>query len=159
MEPIVLQPLGVVRTPHTDPDRTPIQPCFAECIEGEVLLDPALAEGIQGLEDFSHAWLIYHLHQAHPAGLVVKPFMSKVAKGVFACRYPHRPNAIGISLVRILRVEGGRVAFLGADMLDGTPLLDLKPYFPASDRPETAWGGWTEAIGNEEARRIGRREA
>lgn len=159
MEPIVLWPLGVLRTPHTEPDRTPIQPCFAEGIEGEVHLDPALSEGLQGLEDFSHAWLIYHLHRASPEGLVVKPFLSPDPKGVFACRYPHRPNSLGMSLVRILRVEGARVVFVGADMLDGTPLLDLKPYFPKADQPESAWGGWTEAVDPDMARCIGTRQA
>lgn len=158
MEPIPLRPLGLLRTPHSDPDKTPIQPCFAETVQGEVHLDPSLAPGLQGLEEFSHAWLIYHLHRAHVEGLVVKPFMSEVPKGIFACRYPHRPNALGMTLVRILRVEGPRVIFLGADMLDGTPLLDLKPFFPMADLPVGARGGWTETVDPDCARRIGTRQ-
>lgn len=158
MEPILLQSLGVLRTPHVDPDQTPIQPCFAETVQGEVHLDPELASGLQGLEEFSHAWLIYHLHRAHAEGLVVKPFMSEVPKGIFACRYPHRPNCLGMTLVRILKVESTTVTFLGADMLDGTPLLDLKPYFPLADRPEDATGGWTENLDPSALRRIGTRQ-
>lgn len=153
-----LCPIGFIRSPHRDLERTPIQPCFAEDIAGEVELDPVWAEGLEGLADFSHAWLIYHLHRAELGALTVKPYLGNDPKGIFACRYPHRPNALGLSLVRILRVEGARVAFLGADMLDGSPLLDLKPYFPQADRPEGAWGGWTEALDPAEVRRIGSRQ-
>ena len=151
---VILQPLGVIRTPHQDPDRTPIQPCFAGAARGEVRLDPGYVEGLDGLAAFSHMFLIYHLHQAEPGSLRVKPFMLDELKGVFACRYPHRPNRLGMSLVKILAVEGDRVVFEGADMLDGTPLLDIKPYFPKADCPDAAWGGWTEQIEVEAARRI-----
>jgi tRNA-Thr(GGU) m(6)t(6)A37 methyltransferase TsaA len=150
-----LRTLGVIRTPHQDPDRTPIQPCFAEEVLGEVLLDSDLAEGLEGLETFSHAFLLYHLHRAHPGPLKVKPFLATTLKGVFGCRYPHRPNALGLSLVRLVAVKGNRVVFAGADMLDGSPLLDIKPYFPNADRPESAWGGWTEHVERQKARRIG----
>jgi tRNA (adenine37-N6)-methyltransferase len=155
---VILQPLGVIRTPHRDPDRTPIQPCFAGAAPGEVQLDPAFAEGLEGLAAFSHVYLIYHLHRATPGPLRVKPFMLDELKGVFACRYPHRPNALGMSLVKILAVEGDRVRFEGADMLDGTPLLDIKPYYPKADCPDAAWGGWTDQLGADEARRIGSRQ-
>lgn len=156
-EPVPMSPIGILRTPHTEACLTPIQPCFAESVRGEAQLLPGLEAGLQGLETFSHVWLVYHLHQAGAEGLVVKPYLSEVPKGVFACRYPHRPNAIGLSLVRLLGIEGSRVVFTGADMLDGTPLLDIKPYFPNADQPENAWGGWTEALDREEARRIGTR--
>jgi tRNA-Thr(GGU) m(6)t(6)A37 methyltransferase TsaA len=152
-----IQPLGLIRTPHRVLDQTPIQPCFAEGIRGEIHLDPAYAEGLEGLDAFSHAFLIYHLHRAEPGPLRVKPFLLDELKGIFACRYPHRPNALGLSLVRIVAIEGARVIFEGADMLDGTPLLDLKPYFPKADCPEAAWGGWTEQLDPAAARRIGSR--
>ncbi len=155
---VILQPLGLIRTPHQDPDRTPIQPCFAGAARGEVQLDLGYAEGLEGLAGFSHAFLIYHLHRATPGPLRVKPFMLDEFMGVFACRYPHRPNALGMSLVKILAVEGDRVRFEGADMLDGTPLLDIKPYFPKADCPDAACGGWTDQIGMDEAWRIGTRQ-
>ena len=154
---LALQALGLIRTPHQDPDRTPIQPCFAEGALGELHLDPAFAAGLEGLEAFSHAFLVYRLHRAEPGPLRVKPYLSDTPTGIFACRYPHRPNALGLSLVRILSVEGTRVVFEGADMLDGSPLLDIKPYYPKADCPEAPWGGWTESLDPERARRIGSR--
>jgi tRNA-Thr(GGU) m(6)t(6)A37 methyltransferase TsaA len=157
--PVVqLQALGVIRTPHQDPDQTPIQPCFAEGIQGEIQLDPAYQEGLDGLKGFSHAFLLYHLHKAEPGALRVKPFLLDDTKGVFACRFPNRPNSLGMSLVKLLAIEGCRVAFEGADMLDGTPLLDIKPYYPKADAPEAAWGGWTEQVDPNTARQIGSRQ-
>ncbi len=155
---IPLRSLGVIRTPHQDPDRTPIQPCFAEEVLGEVQLEPGLEEGLEGLETFSHIFLVYHLHRAKPGPLRVRPFLAETLKGVFGCRYPHRPNALGLSLVRLVAVHGRQVVFAGADMLDGSPLLDIKPYVPNFDRPETAWGGWTERVERLRARRIGCRQ-
>ena len=157
---VTLHSLGVIHTPHQDPDRTPIQPCFAGEVRGEVHLDPAYGEGLEGLAAFSHVFLIYHLHQAQAGPLRVKPFLRDELTGIFACRYPHRPNRLGMSLVKLVAVEGHRVLFEGADMLDGTPLLDIKPYYPKADGPDAAWGGWTEALDVDAARRIGgRREA
>lgn len=157
MNGLSLKPLGILRTPHRVADLTPIQPCFAAGIRGEIQLDPAFEAGLEGLEAFSHAFLIYHLHLAVPGPLRVKPFLLDEFKGVFACRYPHRPNALGLSLVRIVAIEGATVVFEGADMLDGTPLLDIKPYYPKADHPNTAWGGWTDQLDPEAARRIGSR--
>ncbi len=156
---VTLQALGIIRTPHQDPSQTPIQPCFADAVRGEVRVDPAFQDGLDGLSDFTHAFLLYHLHQAEAGALRVKPFLLDALKGVFACRYPHRPNRLGMSLVRILSVEGNRVAFEGADMLDGTPLLDIKPYYPKADCPAAAWGGWTEYLATADAQRIGSRQA
>ena len=155
---VVLQPLGLIHTPHLDPGQTPIQPCFAGDIRGEVWLDPAYGEGLEGLAAFSHVFLIYHLHKAEPGPLRVKPFLVDELKGIFACRYPHRPNRLGMSLVKLLAVEGNRVFFEGADMLDGTPLLDIKPYYPKADCPDAAWGGWTEQLEVDTARRLGSRQ-
>lgn len=152
-----MRALGVIHTPHREAVKTPIQPCFAEKVEGVVELDPALAEGLHGLEDFSHVFLLYKLHQATFQSLKVTPYLVDEPKGIFACRYPHRPNGIGLSLVKLVCVEDRRLVFLGADMLDGTPLLDIKPYFPKADRPESSWGGWTENIDKESAMRRGQR--
>jgi tRNA (adenine37-N6)-methyltransferase len=156
-ELIRIQPLGLIRTPHQDPAQTPIQPCFARGIRGEIQLDPHWAEGLMGVEEFSHLHLIYHLHRAAPGSLVVTPFMSDEPKGVFACRYPARPNALGLSVVKLVAVEGTRLVIEDVDMLDGTPLLDIKPYYPKADLPEGSWGGWTEHVSDDVAERRGRR--
>lgn len=151
--------VGVIRTPHAEPDRTPIQPCFARGVRGEIHLDPAFEEGLKGIEEFSHLHLIYLLNRAEPARLVVTPFMIDEPKGIFACRYPARPNAIGLSLVKLAGVQGCRLFIEDVDMLDGTPLLDIKPYYPPADAPEGASAGWLERVDPREAERRGRREA
>ncbi len=153
-----LRAIGLIHTPHRELDSTPIQPCFAENIQGEAEVDLELSEGLEGLSDFSHAFLIYQLHKAAFQGPKVTPFLTDEPKGVFACRHPQRPNGLGLSLVRLLSVEGNRVRFSGADMLDGSPLLDIKPYYPKADRPEAAWGGWTEHLDPRDAELRGRRE-
>ena len=149
--------LGFIRTPHLELDRVPIQPCFARGIRGEIQLDPALAEGLQGIEGFSHLHLIYHLHRVEPGPLVVTPFLLDEPKGVFACRYPRRPNALGLSVVRLVAVNGCSLVIEDVDMLDGSPLLDIKPFFPKADVPERTWGGWTEQVDSEAAEIRGRR--
>lgn len=154
---VELRYLGVIRTPHLEPDRTPIQPCFARGIRGEIQLDPVLAEGLKGIEEFTHLHLIYHLHKVEPGPLVVTPFMLDEPKGVFACRYPVRPNALGLSVVKLVGVEGCLLTIEDVDMLDGTPLLDIKPFYPKSDIPERSSGGWTERVEPGEAERRGRR--
>lgn len=156
---VELRYLGVIHTPHLELDHTPIQPCFARGIRGEIRLDPALAEGLKGIEEFSHLHLIYHLHRVEPGPLVVMPFMLDEPKGVFACRYPVRPNALGLSVVKLVEVQGCSLIVEDVDMLDGTPLLDIKPFYPKSDVPERTWGGWTEQVAPEEAERRGRRSS
>jgi tRNA (Thr-GGU) A37 N-methylase len=93
LNPLELQPLGILHTPHQELDQTPIQPCFAEGIRGEIHLDPAYAEGLEGLEAFSHVFLIYHLHRAESGPLRVKPFLLDDLKGIFACRYWSFPKS------------------------------------------------------------------
>lgn len=149
--------LGLIHTPHVELESTPIQPCFARGIRGEVHIDPSLAMGLDGIAEFTHLHLIYHLHRVEPGPLVVTPFMLDEPKGIFACRYPSRPNALGLSVVRLVAVEGCSLVVEDVDMLDGTPLLDIKPFYPKSDIPEHAWGGWLERVAPEEAERRGRR--
>ena len=154
---VELHYLGFIRTPHRELDRTPIQPCFARGVRGEIQLDPALAEGLKGIEEFTHLHLIYHLHRVEPGPLVVTPFMLDEPKGIFACRYPVRPNALGLSVVRLVGVDGCSLMVEDVDMLDGTPILDIKPFYPKLDVPEHAWGGWTERVDADEAERRGTR--
>ena len=152
-----LRYLGIIRTPHQQMERTPIQPCFARGIRGEIHLDSAFEEGLKGIEAFSHLHLIYYLHSSEPGPLVVTPFMIDEPKGVFACRYPARPNALGLSVVKLVEVRGCSLVIEDVDMLDGSPLLDIKPFYPKSDVPERTWGGWTEQVDPAEAERRGSR--
>ena len=118
---------------------------------------PEFAAGLRDLEGFSHVYLIYHFHQAGPAKLLVKPFLQDVERGIFATRAPCRPNAIGLSVVELVRREGNVLHLGGVDILDGTPLLDIKPYTAKFDRFETSRNGWQDEVDDETARRRGRR--
>ncbi len=154
---VAFKPIGLLRTPHREPERTPIQPIYARGCPGRAEILPPYQEGLRDLEGFSHIYLLYHFHQAGPAQLTVEPFLGHRPCGVFATRHPRRPNPIGLSLVRLVRIEGGLLHLLDVDMLDGTPLLDIKPYVPRFDQVEGACGGWTEAINDPDAERRGQR--
>ena len=122
----------------------PIQPSRARGIRGTVELKPEYAEGLQDLDGFSHAVLLCHFHRSSGFALKVVPFLDDTPRGVFATRAPRRPNPIGLSVVRILSVEGNRVNFEGADLIDGTPVLDIKPYVPELGEQEEVRLGWLE---------------
>ena len=134
-----------------------MQPVYAHGCPGQAEILPAYRDGLRDLDGFSHVILLYHLHKAGPPQLIVHPFTCDRACGVFATRHPQRPNPIGMSLVRLARVEGSTLHLLDVDMLDGTPLLDIKPFVPRFDRAEGARGGWTEAVDDAVARQRGQR--
>lgn len=145
METFTYQAIGVLRTPYTDPKGAPIQPSGARGSVGRAELEPHLEPALKDLAGFSHLWLIYHCHRVGPLHLVVTPFLDGDPHGVFSVRAPSRPNPMGLSLVRLKAVEGTVLHLLDVDMLDGTPLLDLKPYVPEFDDPEgTVRRGWLE---------------
>jgi tRNA (adenine37-N6)-methyltransferase len=154
---LTLRPIGFVRSAHTRASATPIQPAFAEGCAGRVEMLPEFAEGLIDIEGFSHAYIIYWLHQSTTAPMRVKPFLQDKEHGVFATRSPNRPNPIGLSLVRVIARESGVLVFDGADMLDGTPVLDIKPYAPCFDKAENPRGGWTDEVPPDEAQRRGAR--
>jgi tRNA-Thr(GGU) m(6)t(6)A37 methyltransferase TsaA len=148
VEAVVYRPIGVIRSPFTTKEGMPIQAVAASGVRGRVELDPAYAEGLRDVEGFSHLVLLYHLHEVRAARLTVTPFLDTASHGIFATRSPARPNAIGISTVRLLSVEGSALQVEGLDVLDGTPLLDIKPYVPAfDDRPGAAIGWFADRIG------------
>jgi tRNA-Thr(GGU) m(6)t(6)A37 methyltransferase TsaA len=123
----------------------PIQPAGEASAPGVVEILPEYAAGLRDLDGFSHVILIYHLHAVRRVDLTVTPFLATEPKGIFATRAPTRPNPIGFSIVRIERIEGNRLHVAAIDVLDGTPLLDLKPYVEEFDHPQGAVAGWLEA--------------
>ena len=139
-------PIGTLHTPFRDLSDMPIQPTSRASAPGTAEIFAEYAEGLQDLDGFSHVILLYHLHRARRAGLRVVPFLGSEPRGVFATRAPARPNPIGLSIVSLLRVEGCTLYLGNVDILDGTPLLDVKPYVPAFDRPEQVRAGWLEQL-------------
>jgi len=144
VESITYRPIGVIRTPFAESAGMPIQAVAAVGVRGRIELDPALADGLEGIDGFSHLILLYHLHQVSGPRLTVTPFLDEQPHGVFATRSPARPNPIGISTVRLVSVTGTTIEIEDVDMVDGTPLLDLKPYVPAFDDRADARIGWFE---------------
>jgi tRNA-Thr(GGU) m(6)t(6)A37 methyltransferase TsaA len=144
MNEIKYKPIGVIHSPFKEPKGTPIQPAGAKGIDGTVEVFPEYAEGLKDVEGFSHIILIYHFHLSKGSSLKVKPYMDDEAHGVFAIRGPSRPNPIGISIVRLVRIEENILHIQDVDIVDGTPLLDIKPYVPEFDIREAEKKGWLE---------------
>lgn len=154
---IVFSPIGIIHSPHTTAEKTPIQPIYAKNCQGHAQVFPEFSEGLRDLDGFSHVYLLYHFHQAASPRLLVKPFLQDVERGVFATRAPCRPNPIGLSVVRLLSIEGDTLHFEGIDILDGTPLLDIKPYTRRFDHIETLRNGWQDEVDERVAEKRGKR--
>jgi tRNA-Thr(GGU) m(6)t(6)A37 methyltransferase TsaA len=142
MDLITFRPIGLISTPFTAPKGTPIQPRAAEGMAGSIKIFPEFCQGLQDLEGFSHIFLLYHFHLVQGFSLLVKPFLDDEQRGLFATRAPARPNPIGLSLVRLTGLEADTLHVLDVDMLDGTPLLDIKPFVPEFDARDQARIGW-----------------
>ncbi len=144
---IELEPIGIIHTPFTEPKGMPIQPAGAGGVKARVEVFEEFRPGLKDLDGFSHIFLLYHFHRSQGYKLVVSPYMDPQPRGLFATRAPKRPNPIGLSVVRLLRIEDGVLHIENADMLDGTPLLDIKPYVPDFDPPaEDVRTGWLEEV-------------
>lgn len=141
---ITYHPIGIIHTPFKQLEEMPIQPTGRASASGTAVLQPKYAEGLRDLEGFSHVILIYHLHRSRKVELTVTPFLASEPRGVFATRAPSRPNPVGLSIVPLERIEGNVLHLANLDVLDGTPLLDLKPYVPAFDAPGNVRIGWLE---------------
>ncbi len=141
---IIYRPIGWIHSPFQDIAGMPIQPAGALGVQGSVELSDEFVAGLKDLQGFSHIILLYHLHRASGWSAVVKPFLDSVAHGVFATRAPTRPNPIGISVVKLQRIEGNVLYIENVDILDGTPLLDIKPYVPEFDQYPAERIGWVE---------------
>ena len=137
---ISMHPIGVIHSPFVDKSQTPIQSSRSQA-RGSVEIYPDYAEGLQDLEGFSHIFLLYVFHESSGYSLLVKPFLDDQLHGVFSTRYPYRPNPIGLSVVQLIDRRNNSLEVEGIDVLDDTPLLDIKPYVPEFDvRSETRIG-------------------
>ena len=158
-DPVSYRPIGILRSTNVKAELTPIQPVYAEGLTGRVEIFPDYAEGLKDLEGFSHIFLLYHFHQAGPSRLLVKPFLQDRERGVFATRAPSRPNPIGLSLVKLVGREGNVLHLDGVDLLDKTPILDIRPFIARFDHVEEARSGWQEDVDEVMAQKRGRRGA
>ncbi|WP_045220966.1 tRNA (N6-threonylcarbamoyladenosine(37)-N6)-methyltransferase TrmO [Desulfonatronum thioautotrophicum] len=145
MRPLMMQPIGTIHTPFTDLKDMPIQPAGAVGVRGRVEVFEEYRDGLKDLDGFSHVILLYAFHRSEGFNLEVVPFMDTVPRGLFATRAPRRPNPIGISVVQLDGLADGVLHVQNIDVLDGTPLLDIKPFFPAFDHPENVRTGWLES--------------
>lgn len=136
--------IGVLNSPHKNIADMPIQPSGADGIRGTITLKEQYLEGLKDLDGFSHIYVFYHFHQAKAAQLTVTPFMDEASHGIFATRAPRRPNAIGLSVLRLINIDGSQLQIENVDILDGTPILDIKPYVPDFDHVTAERVGWLD---------------
>jgi tRNA (adenine37-N6)-methyltransferase len=165
MESLTLTPVGVIHSEHVEPRHTPIQPVCSQGSAGVIEIFPEYEEALTDIEGFSHLHLIYWLHRAGEATnavsgerlLKVVPFLDDVPHGIFATRSPIRPNPIGLSVVRLVERRGRELLVQDLDVLDGTPLFDIKPYVEGFDLRIGTHGGWTDQVSGKEFVRRGER--
>jgi tRNA-Thr(GGU) m(6)t(6)A37 methyltransferase TsaA len=139
-----LKVIGTIHTPFQGAAGVPIQPAFASNTEGTLELLPEYEEALADLEGFDRIWLLYWFDRASPFKATVKPYMDDKPHGLFATRAPARPNPIGLSCVKLLAIEGTKLHVTDIDVLDGTPLLDIKPYASRFDHFEVTRNGWLD---------------
>jgi tRNA-Thr(GGU) m(6)t(6)A37 methyltransferase TsaA len=142
MEKITYHPIGIIHTPFKKPAGVPIQSAVVTGIQATITIYPQYREGLADLDGFSHIILLYHFHLSKKYSLKVTPYMDEQLRGIFATRAPARPNSIGLSVVRLLKIEEAVIFIENVDLVDGTPLLDIKPYVPDFDRYEIQRIGW-----------------
>ncbi len=143
-EKIVITPIGTIHSPYKQPKDMPIQGKFKPDVIAYVELKEQYIPGLKDLDNFSHIILIYYFHKSQKQDLQSTPFLEDESHGIFAIRSPHRPNHIGLSIVKLESIQGNKIYFSQVDMLDGTPVLDIKPYVKQFDSRENAFSGWIE---------------
>jgi len=141
---ITIKPIGIIKTPFNDLKGMPIQPSGAADIEGTIIINKEYEQGLSDLEGFSHIILLYHFHQSKGYNLMVTPFMDDQKRGLFSTRAPKRPNPIGLSIVQLIKREKNKINIKGIDVLNGTQLIDIKPYVPGFDAREVTRLGWLD---------------
>jgi len=157
-ENITYRPIGIIRSEHLRPEATPIQSAYAGGRRGRVEILPQYAEGLRDLDGFSHIYLLYDFHREQAVKLIVTPYLEDLEHGVFATRAPCRPNRLGLSIVTLVSRQGTVLYLDGLDVLDGTPLLDIKPYVGRFDAIANTRDGWQAAVDEETARQRGKRD-
>ena len=150
---IVFAPIGIIHSPFRKPENMPIQPAGAAGVKGTVEVFEDFHSGLKDLDGFSHVILLYHFHRSHSFNLEIVPFMDSQPRGLFATRAPKRPNPIGLSIVQLNKIENGVLHIQNVDILDGTPLLDIKPYIPEFDAHSEVRTGWLDKAGKTVSRR------
>jgi len=143
-EEIRLKPIGIIHTPYKEPKGVPIQGKFEKGVSGQIELFSKYQRGLKDIEGFSHIILIYYFGRSKEEKLMGQPFLEDQTHGIFAIRSPHRPNHIGLSIVKLEHVKKNTITFSEVDILDGTPLLDIKPYVSHFDSRENVKNGWLD---------------
>jgi tRNA-Thr(GGU) m(6)t(6)A37 methyltransferase TsaA len=146
MSDIVFRPIGVIHSPFKEQAGTPIQSALAGDARGWIDVDPAYLVALQDLHEFERIWVLYHLDRTADFKPLVTPYLDTAKHGLFATRSPARPNPIGMSVLRLLAVADARIDVIGIDILDGTPLLDIKPYVPDFDAFTPSRAGWFDRV-------------
>ena len=157
MQNITYSQIGIIHSSHSIPEETPAQPVYAKGIKGTVEIDLKYSAGLADLDGFSHIYLIYHFHKSTKVKLTVKPFLDDTYRGLFSTRTPWRPNPLGFSIVKLLKREDNILYIEDVDILNGTPLLDIKPYVHRFDRIDEVKCGWQDNIDEETAQARGNR--
>ncbi len=142
MDEICYKAIGIIESPYDHALNMPVQSLADNDIRGKIIVDPKYMEGLKNLDQFSHIYVIYHLHLSRGYQLVAKPFLDDADHGIFAIRAPRRPNPIGLSIVKLEKVIKNVLYITGIDMVNGTPIIDIKPFIPAFDIPENPNSGW-----------------
>jgi len=145
---VAFSSIGIIHSPYPDPAGVPIQSAFAKGVQGTVEVFPEFVEGLSDLGEFSHIILLYYMHKIKGYTLRCKPFLDTQDRGVFATRAPRRPNPLGLSVVRLHGIRYNVLDIEGVDIVDGTPLLDIKPYVADFDVLKDVKNGWYEHAGN-----------
>jgi len=144
MEQIIMHPIGKICSPYKESTDIPIQGTFKSDVEAWIELKDKYAGGLKDLDEFSHAIILYYFHKSQREEIEGRPFLEQDKHGIFAIRSPHRPNHIGLSIVKIKKIEANKMYFTEVDILDGTPVLDIKPYVKYFDSRDDVKSGWLD---------------
>jgi len=144
MEQIIMQPIGIIYSPYKQNKDIPIQGVFKPDVEAWIELKDKYAGGLKDLGSFSHAIILYYFHKSQREDIEGQPFLEQNKHGIFAIRSPHRPNHIGLSIVKIKSIEANKLYFTEVDVLDQTPVLDIKPYVRYFDSRDNVKSGWVD---------------
>jgi tRNA-Thr(GGU) m(6)t(6)A37 methyltransferase TsaA len=149
MNKAIFEPIGLIRSPFHDVEGMPVQTIGAQGVKGTIEMKPDLEPGLKDLDGFSHVVLLYYFHLSNGYSLHVLPFLDRTKRGVFSTRVPRRPNGIGLSVVRLTGITGSVLDIEDVDIVDATPLLDIKPFVPEFDNRVVQSAGWFEKRAND----------